>query len=185
MSDGSSATPPHGDALEVPASDGEAPAGSGFYHHLGRVEVWFTQASVVAMTLLVLVSAVSRTVGHPQSWTVEMATFSFAWAVFVGADVALRRDKMVTIDVAVERFSPRVRAWIWLVNSVLIALFLVAMVGLGSRLSYTTYDRTFSGLPWLSYSWVTIAVPIGCALMLYTMTHKIRDHLRGLRGVAS
>lgn len=176
---------PGEEALEAPMSSGAAPAGSGFYHRLGQIELRFAQVAVVAMTLLVLASAVSRTVGRPQSWTVELATFSFAWAVFVGADVALRRGYMVTIDLLVERLGERTRAWLDVVNSVLIIAFLLVLIGFGGWLSYTTYQRSFNGLPWLSYTWVTISVPVGCVLMGYTMARKLRDQVHTLRGVAA
>lgn len=166
---------------------GSAPAGpeaqgTGFFHRLGQVELRFAQVCVVLMTLLVLTSAAARTAGNPVSWAVDLATFSFAWAVFVGADVALRRDKLVSIDLLVDRFSERGRAWVQLGNSVIIVVFLIALVVLGFRLSYTTSERSFSGLPWLSYTWVTISVPVGALLMLYTMTHKMRDLVRYLKG---
>jgi TRAP-type C4-dicarboxylate transport system permease small subunit len=173
-------------------SAGRAPAGSatvgpdaqgtGFFNLLGQVELRFAQVCVVIMTLLVLTSAVARTAGNPVSWTVDLATFSFAWAVFVGADVALRRDKLVSIDLLVDRFSERARAWVQLGNSLIIVVFLIALVVLGFRLSYTTSERSFSGLPWLSYTWVTISVPVGAMLMLYTMSHKMRDLVRYLKG---
>lgn len=171
-----------GGGPEAP-EDGAAPAaGRGFFHRLGRVELRFVQLCVVLMTLLVLTSAVSRTVGRPVSWAVDLATFSFAWAVFVGADLALRNGKMVSIDLLIDRFPERVRTWVQLANSVMVVVFLIAMVVLGSMLSSSTYERTFSGLPWLSYTWVTVSVPLGCLLMLYTMTHRIRELVRELTG---
>jgi TRAP-type C4-dicarboxylate transport system permease small subunit len=50
------------------------------YEALGQGELRFAQACVVLMTLLVLVSATARTAGSPLSWTVDLATFLFAWS---------------------------------------------------------------------------------------------------------
>ncbi|MFD2794723.1 TRAP transporter small permease [Promicromonospora vindobonensis] len=151
------------------------------YEKLGRVELRFTQACLVLMTLLVLVSATSRTVGRPLSWTVDLATFVFAWAVFVGADVAWRRDRMVTIDTLVARFPARPRTGVRLANDLLIAVFLVAMVVTGVQLAGDAADRSFSGLPWLSYTWVTLSVPVGCLLMLLTTLRRIHGDVATLR----
>jgi TRAP-type C4-dicarboxylate transport system permease small subunit len=158
--------------------------GTGFFRALGLVELRFAQVCIVLMTLLVLTSAIARTAGEPLSWTVDLATFTFAWAVFVGADVAWRRDRMVSIDLLVDRFPERVQGVVRLLNYALIAAFLVALVVTGLRLSYTAYDRSFSGLPWLSYTWVTIAVPVGSLLMLYTTAYKIRYAVAAARGRA-
>jgi TRAP-type C4-dicarboxylate transport system permease small subunit len=157
-------------------------ADGGFFGLLGRMELRFAQACVALMTLLVLASAVTRTAGRPVSWTVDLATFTFAWAVFVGADVAWRRDRMVSIDLLVDRFPERLRAWVQLANLLLVAVFLVAMVVTGVMLAQTAADRSFSGLPGLSYTWVTAAVPVGCLLMLYTTAHKIRRTVAEARG---
>jgi len=169
-----------GDGPEGQA-EGAAPAGQGFYQWLGRVEVRLAQVAIVLMTLLVLTSAVARTAGRPVSWAVDLATFFFAWAVFLGADVALRRDRMVSIDLLVDKLSERARAWVQLFNAFLMVAFLIAMSVTGFWLSNTTQDRSFSGLSWLSYTWVTLAVPVGSLFMLYTMTHKVRAQIQGLR----
>lgn len=153
---------------EARAEAEATPGGSGIHHWAGVVELRFTQLMVAVMTCLVLASAITRSIGRPQSWTVDMALLTFAWAVFVGADVALRNGRMVNIDLVIARLPSKVRAVVNLFNAVLIIVFLAAMVGLGAWLSYTTRDRSFSGLPWLSYTWVTLAVPVGCALMLWT-----------------
>ncbi|MFC7404139.1 TRAP transporter small permease [Georgenia alba] len=160
-------------------------SGRGFYHLLGRVELRFAQVCVVLMTVLVLLSAVARTAGQPMNWTVDLATFTFAWAVFVGADVTWRRGRMVSIDLLVDRVPPTLRNWVRLANYVLIAVFLVALVVTGVVLAGDAADRSFDGLPAISYTWVTIAVPVGSLLMLYTTARKIRDHVAAMRGRAT
>ncbi|GAA4428842.1 TRAP transporter small permease [Georgenia halophila] len=168
------------DDREDPANDAALP-GSGFFLLLGRVELRFAQLCVVLMTALVLTSALARTFGEPMNWTVDLATFTFAWAVFVGADVAWRRDRMVSIDVLVDRLPDGPRAWVRLLSYVIIAVFLVVLAYTGTRLADDASDRSFDGVPWLSYTWVTIAVPIGALLMLYTTVHKIRGEIRARR----
>lgn len=159
---------------------GAAPPRRGLFDLLGRVELRFAQACVVLMTALVLASAVSRTLGTPMNWTIDLALFMLAWAVFVGADVAWRRDRMVSIDLLVDRVPARVRPWVRMLNLLLIAVFLAAVIVTGTSLALDSSDRRFDGLG-LSYTWVTLAVPAGCLLMLVTTAHKIRDQLGALR----
>jgi TRAP-type C4-dicarboxylate transport system permease small subunit len=54
------------------------------------------------------------------------------------------------------------------------------MIGYGLWLSYTTRLRTFQGIPGFSYTWVTLSVPIGCALMLITATLKLKAFWRAI-----
>ena len=165
-----------------PGTEDALDEGTGFYRLLGRVELRFAQACIVAMTLLVLLSAGSRTAGRPLSWTVDLATFTFAWAVFVGADVTWRCGRMISIDLLLDRLQPTLQKWIRLLNLLLIAAFLVTVAASGAQLTYTAHDRSFSGLPWLSYAWVTVAVPVGSVLMLYTTAHRIREAVAAPRG---
>jgi TRAP-type C4-dicarboxylate transport system permease small subunit len=149
-----------------------------FYEWLGTVEMRIAKICVVVLSALVLLSAIARTAGHPMSWTVDMATFLFAWSVFLGADAAMRKNMLVSIDLVVCRFPQKMQWYIKILNNILIGIFLIGMVIFGFMLSYTTYFRTFSGLPWLSYTWVTISVPLGCLLMLMTDFRQTRKLIR-------
>lgn len=153
----------------------------GLFYALGKVELRFAQLCVVIMTVLVLTSAVARTVGTPMNWTVDLATFTFAWAVFIGADVAWRRGRMVSIDIVVDLLPTAVRRWVQLVSTVLVGVLLAVLVVTGTVLAKDASDRSFDGVPWLSYTWVTIAVPVGCLLMLVTTVRMLRDQVRLLR----
>ena len=114
------------------------------YNIVGKLEVTIAKYSLLVMTLLVFLSAMSRRLGKPISWAVDVSTFLFAWAVFLGADAALRRDKLVSIDLLVERFPERVQKAIKLLNYVIMAVFLILMVYYGIKLSISTYHRTFA-----------------------------------------
>jgi TRAP-type C4-dicarboxylate transport system permease small subunit len=58
------------------------------------------------------------------------------------------------------------------------------MVITGVQLAGDAADRSFSGLPWLSYTWVTLSVPVGCLLMLITTARRIRGDVAALRAPA-
>jgi TRAP-type C4-dicarboxylate transport system permease small subunit len=48
----------------------------------------------------------------------------------------------------------------------------------GIKLSYTTRFRSFQGIPWFSYTWVTLSVPIGSMLMVTTTIINFRSKLK-------
>lgn len=155
-----------------------------FYEWLGRTEMIIAKICLLVLSALVILSAVARSVGNPMSWTVDMATFLFAWSVFLGADAAMRKDMLVSIDLVVCRLPQKVQWYIKIFNNLLIGIFLTVMVLFGLYLSYTTHLRTFSGLPWLSYTWVTISVPLGCLLMLMTTFLKTKRIIKEGRAKA-
>lgn len=154
-----------------------------FYNWVGKIEVTVAKYCLLVMTLLVFISAMSRKFGHPMSWAIDVSTFLFAWAVFLGGDAALRNDRLVSIDLLVKKFSGKTQRVIMCINNIIMCLFLMIMVFYGIKLSITSYYRTFAGLPWLSYTWVTVSVPIGCLLMLVTIILKTKE-LVGKGGAA-
>lgn len=155
-----------------------------FYEFIGRAEVFIAKGALAILTGFVFISAVARTAHYPVAWAVDAATFLFAWCVFLASDAAMRRDKLVTIDLVTSRLPPRAQYYVRLANHIIIIVFLAALVGFGFWLSYTTRLRTFQGIPGFSYTWVTLAVPIGSLLMLVTTILKMKELInRGYRNL--
>lgn len=150
------------------------------YEWICRNEMLIAKSSLGLLALLVFAAAVGRFLYHPMNWAMDAATFLFAWTVFLGADAAMRMDRLFCIEVITEKLSPKAQLYMKVINYGIIAVFLVGMIGYGSWLSYTTRLRTFQGIPGFSYTWVTLSVPFGCALMLITSILKIKSFLRAI-----
>ena len=145
-----------------------------FYEFICEQEMQIAKYSLGLLSLLVFVAAVARSLHYPLNWAMDAATFLFAWTVFLGADAAMRLDRLFCIEVITSRISPKAQLYLKIINYSIIAIFLVGMIGYGIPLSWTTRFRAFQGIPGFSYSWVTLSVPIGCALMLITAILKIK-----------
>ncbi|TCT12446.1 TRAP-type C4-dicarboxylate transport system permease small subunit [Tepidamorphus gemmatus] len=148
---------------------------------LGRTEAVLAAVLLVAMAVLIFVGGVARMVRHPLNWTTDFATCFFAWAAFLAADVAWRRDSLLSIDVIAGRLEAPARRWLRLVNLVLICFFLIYVIWAGTRLAILSSARSFQGIPWISYSWVTMSLPVGATLLLLTTGTKIVALLREAR----
>ena len=112
------------------------------------------------------------------NWSVDMAQCLFAWCTFLAADIAMRKDKLMKVDFLVAKLSEKNRDTIEYINLFIILIFLAALIVFGVWLSYTTRFRSFQGIPGFSYTWVTLSVPVGGALMLITTILKIREKLK-------
>jgi TRAP-type C4-dicarboxylate transport system permease small subunit len=55
----------------------------------------------------------------------------------------------------------------------LIAIFLIYLIYAGLWLSWISRARSFQGIPWISYSWVTLSLPVGAVLLLFTTALKM------------
>ena len=107
-----------------------------------------------------------------------MSLFLFAWAVFLSAELALRKDKLANMDLLIEYVSPKAAWIIKLVNYIIMSAFLLQMLGYGIRLSITTSRRVFQGIPGFSYTWVSISIPFASLLMLITIARKMFIHIK-------
>ena len=48
------------------------------------------------------------------------------------------------------------------------SLFLLYLIVMGLYLSWISRTRSFQGIPEVSYSWVTMSLPVGALLLLVT-----------------
>jgi len=144
------------------------------YEYICKGEILLIKIFLVFIVGLVFVAAVTRYVGYPINWSVDMAVCLFAWCTFLGGDVAMRENKLMNVEFLIRKLPEKYKNSIELINLLIILIFLLALIGYGIKLSYTTRLRQFQGIPGFSYTWVTISVPIAGTLMVVTTINKIR-----------
>ena len=147
------------------------------YEALTRAEAVLAGTFLVLMVVLIFTGGVARLVRHPQNWTIDLATCFFAWAAFMCADVAWRKGSMMSIDLVVGRLPHRLQRAMLYANYLIISAFLVYAVYAGVHLAWVSRARSFQGTPSVSYSWVTMSLPVGALLLLLTTGLKIRTAL--------
>ncbi len=149
-----------------------------FYDTVLKIEAVLAGVLLMMMVGLIFLGGVARMMAMPLNWTIDLASCSFAWAAFLCADIAWRKDLFMSIEMLVERAPERVQRWITLFNYALIAAFLIYLIYAGIHISWVSRARSFQGIPGVSYSWVTASLPAGSALMLITTILKVRTFLR-------
>jgi TRAP-type C4-dicarboxylate transport system permease small subunit len=145
---------------------------------LERVEELAATLFFAATAALVFAGAVGRSIGSPLIWSVDLAQLTFVWAAVLGADIALKRNQHIEIDILIRRFPQGVRRLLAIAWLVLIAAFLGALVWLGTQLTLLNLERELGDVG-ISYGWVTAAIPVGAFLMLITVLVRL---VRGLMG---
>ena len=148
------------------------------YSLLLRLEAILAGVLLILMVALIFTGGIARMLHHPLNWTIDLSTCCFAWAVFLCADIAWRRDQLMSIDVLTARVPPRVSRALTYASHLIIAAFLGYAIWAGVALSRFSWARSFQGIPGVSYSWVTMSIAVGSALLLATTLLKLRDALR-------
>jgi TRAP-type C4-dicarboxylate transport system permease small subunit len=146
-----------------------------FYDALCTAEAVIAGTFLVGMVVLVFAGGLARLAHYPLNWTNDLATCLFAWACFLCADIAWRNGSLMSIELATARLSPQTQRLVALANFIIIGAFLLFVVGAGLYLSWVSRARSFQGIAGVSYSWVTMSLPVGAALLLLTTVIKARE----------
>ena len=149
------------------------------YERICAAEAFVSAVFLIAMVVLIFLGGVMRMLGHPINWSTDAATCLFAWACFLCADIAWRKNSLMSIEVVTSRLPERLQAAFRMLNYALIAAFLIYLIVMGLYLSWISRIRSFQGIPEISYSWVTMSLPVGAFLLLVTTALKVRGELRG------
>lgn len=136
-------------------------------------------AFLLAMVAFIFLGGVARMAGHPLNWTGDAATALFAWACFLCADIAWRRNSLMAIELVTSRLPPLAQRVLRLANHAIICVFLLYVAGYGTWLAWVSRARSFQGIPEISYAWVTMSFPVGALMLLVTTALKMRDELQG------
>ena len=149
------------------------------YDRLCAAEAVLAGTLLVLMVALIFLGGVSRVLGYPLNWSTDFATAFFAWACFLCADIAWRRNSLMAIELVPARLPEKARKLLRLANYFIISGFLLYLMVMGTWLAWTSRVRSFQGIPEISYSWVTASAVAGGALLLITTVLKVIDELKG------
>lgn len=145
------------------------------YDMIGKFEALAAGILLILMVLLIFSGGLARLAAHPLNWTIDFATCFFAWACFICADIAWRRNALMSIDLLTERLPASGQRMLTYLNYVILVAFLLFVVVYGVQLAWTSRARSFQGIPWISYSWVTASLPFGALLLTLTTIVKFID----------
>nr|CAD6428967.1 TRAP transporter small permease [Rhizobium sp. Q54] len=150
---------------------------------IGKFEAVAAGILLTLMVLLIFTGGLARLAAHPLNWTIDFATCFFAWACFICADIAWRRDSLMSIDLLTDRLSAKTQRALTCLNYLILLVFLLFVVVYGTQLAWTSRARSFQGIPWISYSWVTASLPFGGLLLTLTTIVKFIDLSRSRTAV--
>ncbi|MDQ8020294.1 MAG: TRAP transporter small permease [Moraxellaceae bacterium] len=139
---------------------------------LYKLEEGLAMAFFAGTCFMVFLGAVSRTVGSPLIWSVDVAQLLFAWSCALGADIALKHGNHVVIDIFTRRLPEKLQVFLAVLWQVLILVFLGLLIWFGMKLTLLNTQRSLGDVG-ISYAWVTVTVPVGAALMAITTLGRL------------
>ncbi len=134
---------------------------------------------VASIALIILVGSTILGVFYryalsdPLTWVEEVSLLCVVWFVFIGGSSATKRNAHVGIDFVIALFPVAVQKLAFIVVHVVCYASLSFMawwgwlLALQAKLKVTNMFR-------ISYTYIDLAVPIGCILMMIHMTLQLR-----------
>ena len=142
---------------------------------LDRTEEILAIVFLTGTVLAVLLGAIGRAIGQPVPSGPEIAQLLLIWSCMFGADLIMKRGEHIRISALPDALPPNARRLLHLICIVCMILFLGYSGWLGWNLARSNWAREI-GASGLSYGWVTLALPVGCVLMIISLLRRIVEH---------
>lgn len=130
---------------------------------------------LAGVVLSVLAGAIGRAIGRPFPSGPEVAQLLLIWTCMLGADLLIKRGAHIRISALPDAIPDGPRR----VLSLICVCFMLGFLGycgwLGWNLAVSNWAREM-GASGLSYGWVTLAMPVGCALMIVSLVRRTLSH---------
>lgn len=152
-----------------------------FYRRLCAFEEALTATMFAFIVGLIFLAAFFRAFNYPLIWADDVASFLFSWVAFLGADIALRHSRLVGVDLLIDAVPPKVRKVLEIIVFSIMIVLLTAFVYYGINLSVRNWDRDFQTLSFMSYSAVTLSLPVASVLMFISSATKVVRLIRNFR----
>ena len=81
-----------------------------------RIEFAAATLLLVAIVGLVGIAAITRFMGAPIIWSIEVATAMFVWLIVLAVDLAMQQNRHFGLSLVLDSVSPRARRWIEIAN---------------------------------------------------------------------
>jgi len=145
------------------------------YEYICTIEALVAKVTLVTMVALVFSAGIARLLRNPINWAVDISLLLFAWGAFLGADVGIRKNRVINVDFLTSRLPMKTQKTIAITWSVIIILFLAVLIAYGIPLCISNFKRQFQNIT-LSYSFVTASLPVSAFLMI--ISTSVRLHLQ-------
>ncbi len=164
---------------------------------IARAEVVVAASLAGAITLLILLNIVSRTVGYAIYWVDELAIYCMVWMTFFITSALLKKRQAVAVTLLTDRFSGTFRYCLDLFSDLMVLLFALLMFWLCWRWfdPIALYQAGFDPLTFqadtfnfiysentntldLKKFWIWLALPVFSFSLLLHALSNLLDNLR-------
>lgn len=146
-----------------------------------HVEIVLGVLFISLFFITILIQVASRYMGFTATWTGEVSTYSFTWAVFLGAGAMTYENKHFAFDSLKERLSPRNKEIVNIIISLIVLSFTVSILVFGVIITRKFWNYRWIDLPMIKMGYTWLCLPIlGATTSIYTV-NRILMTIKRLR----
>lgn len=145
-----------------------------------RVEFACAILIFAAIVILIAVGALTRFLGIPIIWSIEVAQLLFAWEVMLAADLAMQKDRHFGLSILLDNLGPRGKLYIETFNIVILVTLLGFLLYYAVVNTMLVNPNRIGSLQFTA-SLIHASMPFGIVLMLRTLFVKLWYAIADLR----
>jgi len=138
---------------------------------------------LVVMTIIVIWTVFSRYfLNKTPAWGEETALLCMVWFGFLSMAIGVRDNRHIAVDLVVKNLPASAKAFLSVINKILILIFAVFMIVEGTKMSIVATKNYLPGIK-LNSSILYAPVPVsGAAIIYYILTSFFRKDVEGENG---
>lgn len=143
-----------------------------------RLEFACASLLLAAIVALVGIAAVSRAMGSPIIWSIEIAQLLFVWLCMLAADLALQENRHFGLMVLLEKLTPERRRLMEIANLAIMICLVVFLFFYAWKNAVLMHPRLL-GATQMNGSLIHTSMVVGLALLTRTMVLQLIARVRG------
>lgn len=139
---------------------------------LRRVEFACASLLLSAVVVLVALAAITRAMGAPIIWSIEIAQLLFLWLCILAIDLGLQDERHFGLQVLQDNLSPGLRKVVEIVNLLIMVALLAFLIRYAWRNTIIMHARLDGALQ-IPGSYYHASMIVGFALMIRTLLVRL------------
>lgn len=144
-----------------------------FTNILKKIQTTLGVSLLITFLVSVFIQIIARYMRLSILWTEELATYSFAFAVFMGASVMVKENGHFAFSYMINKLDGNKKKFLQiLIYSIMLAFVLTSAI-YGVTITKTFWNYNWTTLPSLKMGYVWLSLPIS----MFTMSLYLIEHI--------
>lgn len=153
---------------------------SKFVKALEKIQIVLGTLTLLIFFVAILIQIVTRYLGWSVLWTEEVSTYSFIWAMFMGASVMVNHREHFSFDTLQYKLSQTNRNRLNMFIDILLIVFNAYMMIYGFNILNHFWNYTWETVPFMKMGYVWLSIPVmAFSMMIYSINHileRLKDN---------